>query len=223
MIPSSGMLSKILLVIRKQLPQQSGKKRIASLLILCGLLVLSVSYAIFDRYQKKTELREKAAQAPAPLRILIEEGQWFCPTILIYTDFGIKGQEVIFAVWRSGRIVWSENKYKGGQPYFDAKISSEKVSKVLNELEDSVSFNDPFLNVINIEVHPKLEVISIVGVNKVLCMEVSHKFKGDGLVEGAPKHYSGTYYRIRNLVESLIPAQGREFDFKYKIVGVFRY
>lgn len=214
MISLSMPLGKILLFIRKRFTRR---------LILCVLLILSIVFATFafDHYQKAEERRKQALSAPAPLRILIEEGQT-CPAILIYTEnFGLGGENVIVSVWRGGRIVWSKDQFKGGPPYFEGRIPSIMVTKTLNEIERSGFFDDPFLNIVDISVDPKLEVISIIGWNKVLCMEAAHKWQGDGLDRS--KHFCRAYFRIRNLVGSLIPGQGKEFKFNYKIERVFRY
>lgn len=199
------------------------------LIFLICILILELLYVGYEHYEKIRERRTNAMSAPAPLRILIEEGRRTCPAIIIYTEnFGLGGQHVIVSVWRSGRIVWSKNQHKGGPPYFEGKIPSVMVTKILNELEDSGFLDDPFLNVINLDVSPKLEVISVIAGNKVLCMEASHGFGEDGedRVYGSvhdSKHYCKAWVRIRNLVGSLIPTQGKEFKFNYKIVRVFRY
>lgn len=216
-----GDLSKVL---NQGLSVISGEKmRKKRVLILCVLLVLAVGYAGYDYYQKIKKLEKSAIAAASPLRILIEEGESTCPAIVIvYAEgLGLSGEQVIVCVWRYGRVVWSKDQHQGGPPYFEGKIPPAMVSRVLNELEDSNFLDDPFLNVVNLCVDPPLTIISIIAANKVLCMEAPHGLRGDG-VQGS-KHYCTAYSRIRSLVGSLIPAQGKEVDCNYEIVRVSRF
>lgn len=212
---------KIILYFQRRFSERSVNRRSLRLLILSVLLVLSVGYASYDRYQKIKRVKEAVGEGPARLRILIEDGDTSCPSIFIFSGetFGAFG-DVILCVWRYGRVVWSEDQLRGGPPYFEGKIPPKMVEEILDEIEDAGSFDDPFLNAVNLAVDPTLTIVALIRKNKVLCMEAARNRKGDGLEES--EDYCKAYFRIRELLGSLIPAEGKAINFNYEIVYVFR-
>jgi hypothetical protein len=53
------------------------------------------------------------------------------------------GPQVIVAIWRDGRVVWSLAPIKGGRPYRTGRITPGKLRELLAELEKKGTFKDP--------------------------------------------------------------------------------
>src|SRR5207249_237536 len=52
-------------------------------------------------------------------------------------------QRLIVGVWGDGRIVWSDDRARGGKPYRTAHIDPVKVAKLLDDLDHAGLFDEP--------------------------------------------------------------------------------
>jgi hypothetical protein len=68
--------------------------------------------------------------------------------LAIYTqDYGLVGNgresnQLIFAAWPDGRLVWSEDATHGGPPYRTAQIHPARLEKALAQIKRNGYFND---------------------------------------------------------------------------------
>ena len=77
------------------------------------------------------------------------KGESKAPVAAVYADdwscfptHGYFGAQVIVAIWESGRIVWSEDRLKGGPSYRQSSISKRKLRSLLSDLERKGRFDD---------------------------------------------------------------------------------
>lgn len=55
---------------------------------------------------------------------------------------GVVGPQVIMALWKNGRAIWSADRMEGGPPYFAAQIPPATVNSLLSQLADQGIFED---------------------------------------------------------------------------------
>jgi hypothetical protein len=66
-----------------------------------------------------------------------------------YRDMGLASNghpELILAAWPDGRLIWSENRLKGGVPYRTAQVDPEKFTKMMKKFEKQGLLADKKLN-----------------------------------------------------------------------------
>src|SRR5690242_6379759 len=69
-----------------------------------------------------------------------EGGQAMPPLVAVYfSDWGwvsrVHGPQVLLAIWRDGRIVWSLDPIKGGPPYRTGRLAPQKLEALLGDLD----------------------------------------------------------------------------------------
>ncbi len=50
---------------------------------------------------------------------------------------------IIVAIWKDGRVIWSEDALRGGPPYFEGSIDPKVLAEFLAEVNNKGWFNDP--------------------------------------------------------------------------------
>src|SRR5262249_15874534 len=53
---------------------------------------------------------------------------------------------VILAIWPDGRVVWSEDRLRGGPPYFEGRVQPKRVNALLSQFEADGLFAGEDLN-----------------------------------------------------------------------------
>lgn len=98
-------------------------------------------------------------------------------------------REVIVAIWKDGRVIWSEadDAMIGGPPYFEGSIDPKVLAEFLAEVDNKGWFNDPALKqnyiappepILCIPA-PWTEIIILGDGGKVLYMQSSHELYED--------------------------------------------
>jgi hypothetical protein len=168
------------------------------------------------------------------------------PTLIIYRFVGaraVSGQisfPVIVAVWRDGRIVWSESRIKGGPPYQQGRFPREKLDALLGTLERQQVFRDAAQLRGSFGPDAGYTTIAIDDGRRRLKMESWHELfeqntnlvatasgitplrgeKREDVLRKQPETYRrlrNTWSEIREAVEALIPKKGEPYEGEIQI------
>ena len=93
----------------------------------------------------------------------------------------VKGHdELIFAAWPDGTMVWSENWTSGGAPYKRSKIDPAAIQGVFQEFKSAAYYESKALNSSHFGPHgPFVTILAKDGQGNVLKMESWHELMGD--------------------------------------------
>lgn len=121
------------------------------------------------------------------------------------------GPQFTVAVWRDGRIVWSRNKYEGGAPYHEGRIEPERLTTLLNRLEEEDAFKDKSLWQRHYGPHADYLVIAIGDGTRRLEMLSWHEYFG-GVRDGPDKtRFLQIWKDIRETTNKWVPENGTLF------------
>lgn len=142
---------------------------------------------------------------------------------------------VIAAVWRDGRIIWSEARLKGGPPYRQGGFSREKLDSLLDTLERKQVFSDAGQLRRSFGPDSDYTVIAIDDGRRRVRLESWHELfeqntnlvatasgvtglngaKREEVLRSQPESYRrfrDTWSEIRRAVEGLIPKTGEPYE-----------
>jgi hypothetical protein len=116
--------------------------------------------------------------------------------ISIYTnDWGLgssDGPRLIMSVWGDGSIVWSNDRIKGGSPYFKSKVDPKDVSATLKRLVSIGAFDVPRLGQANFGPDSQFTTILVQTDGKELKMDSWHElYESNGKVIAADHGLTG--------------------------------
>jgi len=98
---------------------------------------------------------------------------------IYYEDWGrgsrVFGPQIILAIWRNGRVVWSRDALKGGPPYRTGRVARGRLRKLLEGLDASGIFKDPTLNDANFGPDSQFITIAIADGRRRLNMASWHE------------------------------------------------
>ena len=160
--------------------------------------------------------------------------------VAVYTNdsaLGVEDPRLILSVWGDGTIVWSQDRLKGGGPYFESKIAPADVSAMLKRFDAIGVFDVPRLGQANFGPDSEFTTILVRTEGKVLQMDSWHElYESNGKVIAADRgltglekkkllqslaeqpaeylHYRLTWLQLRLDTANLIPTAGS------KAVGV---
>ena len=149
---------------------------------------------------------------------------------------------VIAAVWRDGRIVWSEDRLKGGPPYRQGPFPREKLDSLLDALERKQVFSDASQLRRSFGPDSDYTVIAIDDGRRRVRLESWHELfeqntnlvataggitplrgdKREDVLRQQPETYRrfrDTWSEVRQAVEALIPKTGEPYEGKIRIPG----
>ena len=82
---------------------------------------------------------------------------------------------LIVAAWDDGRILWSDDRLKGGPPYRGAQIGASRVNELLSRLDEDGLFDIDFLSHPHFGPDTEFKTIFLNASGKQLKMESSHE------------------------------------------------
>jgi hypothetical protein len=118
-----------------------------------GLVVLmTAGTASFGGAQKPTNPDKAEAAVEIRMPVQGESKEFPTPLLAVYVapmsriwhaaDPADLDPQIIVAVWKDGRIIWSREPVRGGGPYREGKVEPGKVQKALDDLEKRGIFKD---------------------------------------------------------------------------------
>jgi hypothetical protein len=139
-------------------------------------------------------------------------------------------QRLIVAVWGDGRVVWSDDRGRGGKPYHEGKVDPPKVEKLLADLEAAGLFTEP--REVNFGPDASYTVVAADSGSKRKWLGSWHEprpqnpnividERGMGVTQpGQPPrqpspeyaHFLAVWKQSRALIEGVIPAQGEAIE-----------
>jgi hypothetical protein len=147
---------------------------------------------------------------------------------------------VIAALWRDGRIVWSESRIKGGPPYQQGRFPREKLDSLLDTLERKQVFRDAAQLRGSFGPDSDYTIVVIEDGRRRLRMESWHELfeqntnlvataggitplggaRREDVLQKQPETYRrfrDTWSEIRQAVEALIPKTGAPYEGKIQM------
>ena len=154
--------------------------------------------------------------------------------VAIYADTD-GGPRMILAAWPDGHVVWSEDRLKGGAPYFAGQVQPERVSAVLSKVEREGAFGNRQLGDARFGPDSSFTTVFLKKGNKQLKMQSWHELAeadgrivarsygltslaNEGRLEALRKEtaeflfYRLVWAELRALGASLIPSEGHRVN-----------
>ena len=96
-----------------------------------------------ERRGKNQRLNRPAARGE---HVPVIKGEHRHPVVAVWReDWNIAtgtdpGPFLITAIWEDGRVVWSKDNLRGGQPYYQGKVDRTALQKVLSRIDEAGAF-----------------------------------------------------------------------------------
>jgi len=155
-------------------------------------------------------------------------GEATCPVVALYyeEDWGLRfrrlGPQAIVAIWADGRVISSQDRWKGGATYQVGCIAPERVNQLLNDLDRRGIFADPVRLIKRFPVDSPYTTIAISARSKRIDMSSDHEGVEQAILhkyghlqlppaqlDGNPR-FRQVWDELRAAICSLIPPENRE-------------
>lgn len=149
-----------------------------------------------------------------------------------YPPAGFDGEmnRLIVGVWGDGRIIWSDDRARGGKPYRMGRVDPDRVRKLLADLQSAGLFQEP--REVNFGPDASYTVVAAgsgeqrkwlgswhepkpTNLGTVIDQRgIHHVNPGEARPEPSPDytHFLGVWDRSRKLIEGMVPPSGEPLE-----------